>query len=93
MIKFDYHLKTTFIVMKAIAIKKEMHHAIDVIEDKDFLKAIYVLLNDKSKEYDYELTDEDKKELDELKKQNKSGKLKSVTLAQIRQKALGEKRK
>jgi len=79
--------------MKAIAIKKEMHHAIDVIEDKDFLKAIYVLLNDKSKEYDYELTDDDKKELDELKKQNKAGKLKSVTLAQIRQKALSKKRK
>ncbi len=73
--------------MKAIAIKKEMHHAIDIIEDKDFLKAIYVLLNDKSKEYDYDLTDEDKAELDDLKKQNKAGKLKSVSLAQIRKNA------
>ena len=70
-----------------------MHHAIDVIEDKDFLKAIYILLNDKSKEYDYELTDEDKKELDDLKKQNKAGKLKSVTLAQIRKNAYSKSRK
>ena len=80
-------------IMKAIAIKKEMHHAIDVIEDKDFLKAIYVLLNEKSKEYDYELTDEDKKELDDLKKQNKAGKLKSVSLAQIRKNAYSKSRK
>ncbi len=50
-----------------------MHHAIDVIEDKVFLNAIHILLNNKSKEYDYELTDEDKKELDALKKQNKAG--------------------
>ncbi len=78
--------------MKAIAIKKEMHHAIDVIEDKDFLKAIYVLLNDKSKEYDFDLTDEDKTDLDNLKKQNKAGKLKSVTLAQIRKNAHSKSR-
>lgn len=79
--------------MKAIAIKKEMHHAIDVIEDKDFLKAIYVLLNDKSKEYDYELSTSDKKELDELRKQNKAGKLKSVSLAQIRKEAFSRLKK
>jgi hypothetical protein len=76
--------------MKAIAIKKEMYHAIDVIEDKDFLKAIYVLLNDKSKEYNYELSDAYKKELDDLKKQNKAGKLKSVSLSQIRKEALNK---
>ena len=79
--------------MKAIAIKKEMHHAIDVIEDKDFLKAVYVILNEKSKEYDYNLSDDDKKELDELDKQNKAGKLKSVTLAQIRKEASSRTKK
>ncbi len=79
--------------MKAIAIKKEIHHAIDVIEDKDFLNAIHILLNNKSKEYDYELNDEDKKELDTLKKQNKAGKLKSVTLSQIRKEAISRLRK
>ena len=79
--------------MKAIAIKKEMHHAIDVIEDKDFLKAVYVILNEKSKEYDYNLSDDDKKELDELDKQNKAGKLKSATLAQIRKEASSRAKK
>jgi hypothetical protein len=79
--------------MTTTAIKKEMHHAIDVIDDKDFLKAIYVLLNDKSKEYDFELTDSDKKELDVLKKQNKAGKLKSVSLAQIRKEAYSRVKK
>lgn len=79
--------------MKAIAIKKEMHHAIDVIEDKDFLKAVYVILNEKSKEYDYNLSDDDKKELDELEKQNEAGKLKSVTLAQIRKEAYSRVKK
>ncbi len=79
--------------MTTTAIKKEMHHAIDVIDDKDFLKAIYVLLNDKSKEYDFELTDNDKKELDLLKKQNKAGKLKSVSIAQIRKEAYSRVKK
>jgi len=79
--------------MKSTAIKQGMHHAIDVIEDKDFLKAVYVILNEKSKEYDFELNEEEKKELDELKRQNKAGKLKSVTLAQIRKNALSKSRK
>jgi hypothetical protein len=79
--------------MTTITIKKQMHHAIDVIEDKDFLKAVYLILNEKSKEYDYELSNEEKKELDELEKLNKAGKLKSVTLAQIRKEAHRRTRK
>jgi hypothetical protein len=79
--------------MKAIAIKKEMHHAIDIIEDKDFLNAIHILLNNKSKEYDFELSDDTKKELDALKKLNKAGKLKSVSRSQIRKEAISEVRK
>ena len=70
--------------MKALAIKKELHHVIDVIEDKEFLKAIYVLLNEKSKEYDYELSNDEKKELDNLSKQHKSGKSKSFTMEEVR---------
>ena len=79
--------------MKAIAIKKEMHHAIDMIEDKDFLKAVYVILNEKSREYDYELSDDDKVELDSLKKQNKASKLKSVNIEQIRKDTYSKARK
>jgi len=70
--------------MKTIGIKKELHHAIDVIDDTDFLKAIHVLLNEKSKEYEYELSAEEKQELDYLRKQHKSGKSKSYTMAEVR---------
>ena len=75
-------------IMKAITIKKEMHQAIDVIDDTNFLKAIYVLLNEKTKEYGYELSEEEKQELDYLRKQHKSGKSKSYTLADVRKEAL-----
>lgn len=79
--------------MKTIAIKKEIHHAINLIEDKDFLKAVYVILNEKSREYDYELRDDDKVELDSFKKQNKAGKLKSLRIEQIRKDAYSNARK
>jgi len=75
--------------MKAIAIKKEMHHAIDVIE----LKVVCSILNEKSKEYYYELSDDDKVELDSLKKQNKADKLKSSSIEQIRKNAYSKVRK
>ena len=74
--------------MKSIAIKKEMHHAIDVIE----LKVVCSILNEKSKEYYYALSD-DKVELDSLKKQNKADKLKSVSKEQIRKDACSNARK
>lgn len=70
--------------MKSLAIKKELHHVIDVIEDKEFLKAIYVLLNEKSKEYDYELSENEKKELDHLSNLHKAGKSKSFSMEEVR---------
>lgn len=79
--------------MKATVIKKEMHHAIDVIDDTDFLKAIYVLLNEKSKEYEYELSSKEKQELDYLRKQHKLGKSKSYTMAEVRKQALSKIKK
>ncbi len=73
--------------MKTLSIKKELHTAIDVIEDKEFLKAIHLLLNEKSKEYTYELSEEEKKELDMLSKQHKSGKSKSYSMDEVRKQA------
>ena len=75
--------------MKAIAIKKEMHHVIDVIE----LKVVCSILNEKWKKYYYDLSDDDKVELDSLKKQNKADKLKSVRKEQIRKDAYSNARK
>ncbi len=79
--------------MKAMAIKKEMHHAIDVIDDKEFLKAVYLILNEKSKEYEYELSSEEKRELDQLKKLHKSGKSKSYSVAEVRKEAYSKLKK
>lgn len=73
--------------MKATAIKKEMHNAIDLIEDTDFLKAVRLILHEKSKEYEYELGAEELKELEHLKKQHKAGKSKSYTMAEVRKHA------
>jgi hypothetical protein len=75
------------IAMKAVAIKQEMHRAIDIIADKDFLKAVNKILNDKSKEYEYEFSDEEKEELEHLQQLYRSGKSKSTTMAEIRKKA------
>jgi pyruvate dehydrogenase complex dehydrogenase (E1) component len=79
--------------MKALAIKKEMHHAIDLIEDKDFLKAIHTILNEKSKEYAFELSEDEKKELDATRKQYKLGKSKSYTVAEVRKQAYSKLKK
>ena len=79
--------------MKALAIKKEMHHAIDLIEDKDFLKAIHTILNEKSKEYAFELSEDEKKELDTTQKQYKLGKSKSYTVAEVRKHAYSKLKK
>ncbi|MDP2385349.1 MAG: hypothetical protein Q8M29_03185 [Bacteroidota bacterium] len=73
--------------MKVSEIKKEMLQSIETIEDKEFLKAINLILSEKTKEYDYELSDSDKHELDELKKLRKAGKTKSYSLDEVRQNA------
>ena len=79
--------------MKAVAIKKEMYRAIETIDDKEFLKAVYKILDDKSKEHEYEFSAEEKEELDKLHKLYKSGKSKSTTMAEIRKKAYSKLKK
>lgn len=70
--------------MKSTAIKKEIHNAIDIIDDKDFLKAIHLLLSEKSKQYTYDLNEDEKKELDSMRKEYKAGKIKTYTVAEVR---------
>ncbi len=70
-----------------------MHRAIDIIEDEDFLKAVHIILNTKSKEYEFELNEEEKSELDALRKQHKSGKTKSYTVAEVRKHAYSKLKK
>jgi len=73
--------------MKTTVLKKEMYDAINIIEDTGFLKAINLLLNEKSKEYEYELSEKEKEELDSLRAQHKAGKSKSFTMAEVRKMA------
>jgi putative addiction module component (TIGR02574 family) len=68
--------------MKTTALKKEMHLAIDRIEDSTFLKAIYTILNDKSKEY--QLTEEDKEEIDRRLDSYEKGKSKLYTWEEVK---------
>ena len=48
--------------MKTATLKKELHNAIDCIDDNTILEAVYTLLN--KNVYEYELSKEQKKELD-----------------------------
>jgi hypothetical protein len=79
--------------MKSLTIKQEMHHAIDVIDDKDFLKAVHVILSEKSKEYEYELNESEKRELDAMRKEYRSGKGKSYSVAEVREYAYSKLKK
>jgi hypothetical protein len=79
--------------MKTATIKEEMCHAIEIIDDKDFLKAIHMLLNEKSKEYEFELSAEEKKMLDEERKLHRAGKSKSYTMAEVRKYAYSRLKK
>lgn len=72
--------------MTTTTIKKELHKAIDNMGDSVFLKAVYAMFKEYSVRYDgdYELSDLEKRELDEEKKQHKAGKSKSCTLSEVR---------
>jgi len=76
--------------MKAAAIKKQMYHAIHLIEDDTFLEAINTILQQKSGEFIFELNSEDKKELEKRRKQHLSGKSKSVTFEEIKKHAVSK---
>jgi signal-transduction protein with cAMP-binding, CBS, and nucleotidyltransferase domain len=76
--------------MKTTVLKKEMFDAINIIEDTGFLKAINLLLHEKSKEYEYELSEIEKDELDNLRDQHKVGKSKSYSMADVRKMAKDE---
>lgn len=79
--------------MKAIPIKKQLHEAIDLIEDDMFLKAINTILQQKSGEYHFELNEEEKSELARRKKQHLSGKSKNTTFEEIKKHAVSRIKK
>jgi two-component SAPR family response regulator len=51
-------------------------------------KAVLSLVDNLVKAHDYQWSEEEKEELEELKRQHKTGKLKSYTVAEVRKHAL-----
>ena len=69
----------------AISIKEKLHERIDCIDDEKVLEAFYVILDShKNEAEDYELTDEQLKELEQREADHLSGKTKSHTLEEFR---------
>ncbi|MCG3167742.1 MAG: hypothetical protein POELPBGB_03537 [Bacteroidia bacterium] len=81
--------------MTTIAIKKELHKAVDNMPDAGFLKAVYALFKEYSQNYntDFELSPDVKSELDKERKLHKAGKSKSYSVAEVRKIALGKLKK
>ncbi len=69
--------------MKSEKLKKEIHQAIDVVNDDEILYAVYTILK-KNAEEDHELTSSQKKELDKRLADHKTGKLKYYTIDEVK---------
>lgn len=74
--------------MTTAILKSEITKALDSIQDKSFLEALYTIINTRSETFDYELNEADKKVLDERKKSYKSGKAKTYSMYEVRKKVL-----
>lgn len=70
--------------MTILALKKDIHKAIDKIEDDKFLKAVYDILWDKASEFDFTLNSTQKAILKEREKNRAQGKSKSYTWAEAK---------
>jgi hypothetical protein len=72
--------------MTKTALKKELHKAIDNIDDDTLLEAIYTILNSRANSYSFELSDEDLRIVEERRTLYEAGKLKTTTLAGFKKK-------
>jgi len=81
--------------MTAVALKKELHNAVDKMPDTGFLKAVYAMFKEYSVSYesDYQLSPLEKVELDKQRKLHKAGKSKSYSVAEVRKMAVGKLKK
>ena len=65
--------------MTATTLKKEQIKAIDNISDAGFLQAVYIIVNEKSREEEYALSPEQWAEIERRRKNYKNGKSKTYT--------------
>jgi len=69
-------------------LKNEIAKALNDINDKSFLEALYTIINTRSEKFDYELSIDDKQILDERKALYKWGKAKTFTMIEVRKKVM-----
>ncbi len=74
--------------MTKAALKEKIHECIEHIDDNSILEAVYTILNKHSTQYDFELSSEDIKIINERKKAILSGKEKTYTVAEVKKKLL-----
>ena len=74
--------------MTATALKKELNKAIDITDDITLLEAVYAIFNRNPAMFEYELSPEQLSVAEERRKLYKKGKLKSISMAEIKKKAL-----
>jgi hypothetical protein len=65
-------------------LKSKITKAIEGINDKSFLEALYTIVNKQIEPFEYELTDEDLRIVESRKKALKSGKAKTITMSEMR---------
>jgi len=70
------------------ALKKELHKAIDNIEDDTLLGAIYTILNSQHKQYSFELSEEDWNVVEERRASYEAGKSKAYTIKEVRKRIM-----
>lgn len=69
-------------------LKNEIARALNDINDKSFLEALYTIINTRSEKFDYELSIDDKQILDERKALYKSGEAKTFTMSEVSKKVM-----
>lgn len=75
--------------MTTILIKRKLTKAINEIDDSDFLEALHTIVNSKKEEEKtYQLSPEQKKELDRRQTRHKSGQSKSYSWAAVKKSLL-----
>ena len=74
--------------MTTIALKKDIHKAVENTNDSEILKAVRTILKRTSEEEVYELTPAQKRELDKRLALHKAGKAKYYSLEEVRKNVL-----
>ncbi|CAN5382062.1 hypothetical protein BH09BAC5_BH09BAC5_18110 [soil metagenome] len=79
--------------MTNTALKKELHKKIDSISDMAILEAVYTILNMESISESYSLSQEQLEELDRRNELHDSGEAIYYTMAEMRKRVLGKRKK